>query len=230
MTVLTRILCLACVPVLAVGVAAPAFADDAAVDKAMVAKSQVPKSFGKPTNREFVAKAEDNAIVACESVTGEVLVSTAAPSTQFAVTIETKDKKTYTEVNEKVFVFKSAAQATDAFNELFNNLGTCSGSSTLKQPPDITDTITSGSYPGGEFADFWVNVGSVGRGGECSKPCRTVTRSVFVQAGRSIIQTWAYVNGKGQLTGKQKNDLADLAEGLATPWRNTKGAMFPLLL
>lgn len=221
----TRLVAVACVTLVAAGMAVPASADDAKVDKAMVAEKQVPKSFGTPTSREFVAKAEDKKIVACENAKGEVLVGTAAPGTQFSVTIEMKNKKTFTEVNEKVFVFDSAAKATDAFNQLFNNLGTCSGSTTLKQPPDITDTITSGSYPGGEYADFWVNVGSVGRGGECTKPCRTVTQSVFVQAGRSIIQTWAYINGKGQLTGKQRNDLADLAQELAAPWRNAKGSV-----
>jgi hypothetical protein len=45
-----------------------------------------------------------------------------------------------------------------------------------------------------------------------------VVQTVFVQAGTSIIQTWGYINGRGQLTGKQSNQLADLAEELGARW------------
>lgn len=219
MTLRTRILALAMTGLLAATASTPAFASDASADTKMLTEKQVPKSFGKPTSRDFVAKAEDKTIVACDTADGKALVSVPAPGIQYSVTIATKYKKTYTEVNEKVYVFDTATQATDAFNQLFNNLSTCNGSSTLKQPPDITDTITSGSYPGGQYADFWVNTGSVATGGaECKKPCRSVVQSVYVQAGTSIIKTWAYINGKGQLTGKQSNDLADLAETLAGAW------------
>jgi len=219
MTRRTRILALAMTGLLAATAASPAFASDATADMNMLTEKQVPKSFGTPTSRDFVAKAEDKKIVACDTADGKVLVSTDAPGTHYSVNIPTKNKKTYTELNETVYVYKTAKQATDAFNQLFNNLSKCTGSSTLKQPPDITDTITSGSYPGGQYADFWVNTGSVATGGDqCKKPCRWVVQAVYVQAGTSIIKTWAYINGKGQLTGKQSNDLADLAETLAGAW------------
>jgi hypothetical protein len=220
MTMRSRLLVLASITALtaaAVTVATPASAAPSP-EQRMLTEKDVPASFGTPKSREFVAKAEDKDIVACQDATGKVLVSTPAPSTQYSVTIETKNKKTYTEVNEKVYVFDTAKQATDAFNQLFNNLSKCTGTSTLKQTPAITDTLTSGSYPGGQYADLWVNDNSVARGGECKKPCRSVVQTVFVQAGTSIVQTWAYINGKGQLTGKQSNDLADLAEELGARW------------
>lgn len=199
--------------------AAPAFASDASADARMITVKDVPASFGKAKTRDFDAKLVGKVIGICDNASGTTLVSVPAPAKQYFVDIETATKN-YTDVMERVYAFPTPQAATDAFNTLFKDLSTCDGTSTLQQGgPDLTQTVTTGSYPGGEYADFWVNVKGTWTGGqECKKPCRTVVQAVYVQAGDAIVETVAYINGKGQLTGKQTNDLADLAEELGARW------------
>lgn len=186
----------------------------------MLTEKDVPASFGTPKSRDFDAKTVDTTIGICSSADGTTRVSVPAPPTQYIVDIETANKKTYTEVMERVYQFATPKDATDAFNSLFTNLSKCDGTTTLTQSgPDLTQTVTTGSYPGGEYADFWVNVQGTWRGApECKKPCRTVVQALYVQAGNAIVETSAYINGKGQLTGQQRNQLADLAEVLGARW------------
>lgn len=223
-----RLLALATVALLAASAATPALADHTNADQKMITKKDVPTSFGTETSRDFTDQVIDKTIGICDNASGETLVSTPAPIQQYVVDIETKNKKTYTSISERVYQFETPEQATASFNELVTNLATCNGTSTMEQgTPDLTQTVTTGSYPGGEYPDFWVNVQGTWTGGkECTKPCRTALQAVYVQAGKSIIETVAYINGKGRLTGKQSSDLADLAEVLADRWvTSSKGTV-----
>ena len=185
----------------------------------MMTEKDVPASFGTPKSRDFDAKPIDTSIGICGNASGKTLVSVPAPANQYLVDIETTFKKTYTEVMERVYKFDSADKAQSAFTQLFNKLSDCNGKSTLKQGgPDVTQRVTTGGYPGGEYADFWVNVSSTWRGGELKRPANTVVRAMYVQAGDAIVETVAYINGRPALNATQINDLADLAEEMGLRW------------
>jgi hypothetical protein len=206
---------------LAAGSASPIAANNAAVDRAMLTMKEVPASFGKATSRDFDAKIIGKTIGICDNAAGRTLVSVPAPPTQYLVDIETKNKKTYTEIFERVYQFGTEAKAQAAFTELSSKLTECNGTTSLtNQQPSLKQTVTTGTYPGGEFQDFWVNVSGTWSGGELKKPSRTVVNAVYTQAGNAIIETVAYINGRGKLTAKQRTDLADLAENLSNRFRN----------
>jgi hypothetical protein len=228
MTLRTCLLALASVALLAASAATPALADHTNADQIMITKKDVPTSVGTETSRDFTDQVIGKTIGICDNASGQTLVSVPAPTKQYVVGIETKNKKTYARISERVYQFETPEQATDSFNELLTSLATCNGTSTMEQgTPDLTQTVTTGSYPGGEYADFWVNVRGTWTGGkECAKPCRFALQAVYVQAGNSITETVAYINGKGRLTSKQSNDLADLAETLAGRWvTSSKGTV-----
>jgi hypothetical protein len=196
----------------------PALAAGSAEER-MLTKQDVPASFGTPTSYDFDAKIIGKAIGICDNASGQTLVSVAAPPKQFLVDIETKNKRTYTDVMERVYQFESEAKAQDAFTELSGKMSACDGTSTLKQGgPNLKQTVTTGSYPGGQYQDFWVNVSGTWTGGDLKKPSQTVLRAMYVQAGNALIETVAYVNGRSALTSQQIDDLADLAEVLAGRW------------
>jgi len=219
MTTFTRALAVAATGLMAATLASPVLAAENPAESRMLTKTDVPSSLGKPTSTDFDAKVIDKVIGICDNATGTTLVSVPAPALQFLVDIETKNKKTYTEVMERVYQFATPAAATAAFAELSDKLSTCNGTTTMtSSTPNLTQTVTTGSYPGGEFEDFWINVKGTWTGGELKKPSRTALRAIYVQAGDAIVETVAYINGKGQLTGRQGNDLADLAETLGSRW------------
>lgn len=218
-----RTVALASAAVLAAGAATPALAAHTNMDQKMIMEKDIPASFGTPTSRDFTDQVIGKVIGICSDASGQTLVSVPAPVKQYVVDIETKNKKTYTSISQRVYKFDTKQQATDAFDDLFNNLARCNGTTTMQQgTPDLTQTVTTGSYPGGELADFWVNVAGTWTGGqECKKPCRTTLQAVYVPADDTITETVAYVNGKGRLTPKQRNDLADLAMTLAERWSSS---------
>jgi hypothetical protein len=199
--------------------AGSAVATERSPERRMMTKADVPSSFGTPTSVDFDEKIIGKRIGICDNASGETLVSVPAPAKQYLVDIETKQAKTYTEVMERVYQFPSSQRARDAFNTLFNDLQSCNGTSKLtNQQPSVRQTVTTGSYPGGEYPDFWVNVVGTWTGGELKRPSRTVLQAVYVQAGNAIVETVAYVNGRSQLTKKQRDDLADLAMRLGQRW------------
>lgn len=198
--------------------AAPALAAGTA-EARMMTEKDVPASFGTPTSRDFDEKIVGKRIGICDNASGQTLVSVAAPPKQYLVDIETKNKRTYTDVMERVYKFDSEKSAQDAYTQLSGQTSTCNGTTTLKQGgPNLRQTVTTGSYPGGEYQDFWVNVSGTWTGGGLKKPTTTVVRAMYVQAGDAIIETVAYINGRGSLTATQQSDLADLAEVLAGRW------------
>lgn len=185
----------------------------------MMTEKDVPSSFGTPTSRDFDEKVIGKRIGICDNASGQTLASVPAPPKQYLVDIETTNKKTYTEVMERVYQFDSEAKAQDAFAQLSAQLGTCNGTTTLKQGgPNLRQTVTTGSYPGGQYQDFWINVAGTWTGGELKNPSRTVLQAVYVQAGNAIVETVAYINGRAALTTQQQTDLADLAEVLGGRW------------
>jgi hypothetical protein len=196
-----------------------ALANDRSAERRMMTKADVPSSFGTPTSSDFDAKIIGKRIGICDTASGETLVSVPAPAKQYVVDIETRNGKTYTEIMERVYQFPNAQRARDAFNTLFNDLQSCDGTTALtNQQPSLRQTVTTGSYPGGEYADFWINVSGTWSGGELKRPSRTVLQAVYVQAGNAIVETVAYINGRSQLTKKQRDDLADLAMQLGQRW------------
>lgn len=196
-----------------------ALANNKSAESRMMTKSDVPSSFGTPTSFDFDAKIIGNRIGICGNASGETLVSVPAPPKQYLVDIETRYQNTYTEVMERVYQFANASRAQTAFNKLFNDLATCNGTTTMRQPgSSLRQTVTTGSYPGGEYADFWVNVAGTWTGRDLSQPTRTVLQAVYVQAGNAIVETVAYINGRAKVTNKQSDDLADLAMQLAQRW------------
>ncbi len=198
--------------------ATPALAADTA-EARMMTEKDVPASFGTPTSRDFDEKIIGKRIGICDNASGQTLVSVTAPPKQYLVDIETKNKRTYTDVMERVYRFESAQAAQDAYAQLSGQASTCNGTTTLKQGgPNLKQTVTTGSYPGGQYQDFWVDVAGTWTGGGLKKPSTTVVRAIYVQAGDAIIETVAYINGRGSLTATQQSDLADLAEVLAGRW------------
>lgn len=190
-----------------------------ASESKMMTQKDVPASFGTPTSFDFDTKIIGKVIGICDNASGQTLVSVPAPKKQFLVDIETKNKKTYTEVFERVYQFSTAKKAEEAFTSLFNQLSTCNGTTSMTQDgPGLEQTVTTGSYPGGEYADFWVNVAGTWSGDDLQKPTRTVVNAVYVQAGDAIVETVAYINGRAALTPKQRNQLADLAMDLGARW------------
>lgn len=198
--------------------AAPALAAGTA-EARMMTEKDVPASFGTPTSRDFDEKIVGKRIGICDNASGQTLVSVAAPPKQYLVDIETKNKRTYTDVMERVYKFDSEKSAQDAYTQLSSQASSCDGTTTLKQGgPNLKQTVTTGSYPGGQYQDFWVNVTGTWTGGGLKKPTNTVVRAMYVQAGDAIVETVAYINGRGSLTATQQSDLADLAEVLAGRW------------
>lgn len=198
--------------------ATPALAADSA-EQRMMTEKDVPASFGTPTSRDFDAKIIGKSIGICDNASGQTLASVPAPGKQYLVDIETKNKRTYTDVMERVYQFESEQKAQDAFAKLSAQTSNCNGTTTLRQGgPNLKQTVTTGSYPGGEYQDFWVNVSGTWRGGGLTKPDTTIVRAMYVQAGDAIIETVAYINGRSSLTATQQTDLADLAEVLAGRW------------
>ncbi len=197
----------------------PALAAPNAADARMMTEKDVPASFGTPKSRDFDAKTIGKTIGICDNASGVTLVSVPAPAKQYLVDIETTNKKTYTEVFERVYQFPSADAAQKAFTSLFDRMGSCDGTSRLKQPgASLRQKVTTGSYPGGEYADFWVNVSGTWTGSDLKKPGLTIVRAMYVQAGDAIVETVAYINGRGALTDQQVTDLADLGETLGARW------------
>lgn len=203
---------------LIVATASPALAADSA-EKRMMTEQDVPASFGTPKSMDFDAKALDKRIGICDNASGSTLASVPAPPKQYLVDIETTYKRTYTEVMERVYQFDSQQKAQDAFAKLSAQTSNCDGTTTMKQlGPNLKQTVTTGSYPGGEYQDFWVNVSGTWTGGGLKKPSRDVVRAIYVQAGDAIVETVAYINGRAALNSTQGTDLADLAETLAGRW------------
>lgn len=198
--------------------ASPALAADSAETR-MMTEADVPASFGTPRSMDFDAKSLDKQIGICDNASGSTLASVPAPPRQYLVDIETTYKRTYTDVMERVYQFESEQKAQDAYARLSAQAGNCNGTTTMKQGgPNLKQTVTTGSYPGGQYQDFWVNVSGTWTGGGLKKPSRDVVRAMYVQAGDAIVETVAYINGRGALTGTQVTDLADLAEVLAGRW------------
>lgn len=185
----------------------------------MMTQKDVPASLGTPTSFDFDTKIIGKTIGICDNASGQTLVSVPAPKKQYLVDIETKNKKTYTEVFERVYQFPDAKKAEAAFTNLFNQRDTCNGTTSMTQDgPSLQQTVTTGSYPGGEYADFWVNVSGTWSGDDLQKPTRTVVNAVYVQAGNAIIETGVYINGRSSLTAPQRNQVADLAMELGARW------------
>ena len=198
--------------------ATPALAAESA-DQRMMTEQDVPAAFGTPTSRDFDAKALDKRIGICDNASGSTLASVPAPPKQYLVDIETTYKRTYTEVMERVYEFDSEQKAQDAFAKLSAQTSNCEGTTTMKQGgPNLKQTVTTGSYPGGQYQDFWVNVSATWTGGGLKRPSRDIVRAMYVQAGDAIVETVAYINGRGALNATQQSDLADLAEVLAGRW------------
>jgi hypothetical protein len=201
------------------GSISPAVANNAAAERRMMTQKDVPASFGKPTSFDFDAKVIGKKIGICDNAQGQTLVSVPAPPRQFLVDIETKNKKTYTEVMERVWQFSSPQQAQSAYTQLSSNLATCNGTTTMEQDgPGLSQTVTTGSEPGGANQSFWINVSGTWSGGDLPAPTRTALYAVYVQAGNAIVETIAYINGRAQLTAKQRGDLARLAQRNGTRW------------
>lgn len=190
-----------------------------AAEKAMLKQKDVPASFGTPTSYDFDAKISDKTIGICDSAEGQTLVSVPAPPTQYIVDVETKNKKTYTSVMERVYQFDSADKAKAAFDQLKGQLATCDGTTSLTtQEPSLTQTNTTGSFADAALDNFWVNVAGTWRGGELKKPSRTALLAIYVQSGNAIVETVAYINGRAKLTNTQINDLGTLAIELGQRW------------
>jgi hypothetical protein len=205
---------------LGVAFISPAHANPAA-EKAMLTESDVPRSFGKPQSKDFDAKIVGKAIGICGTAQGETLVRVPAPPTQYIVDIETKNKKTYTEVMERVYQFGSADKATAAFDQLKSQLSTCNGTTSItSQTPSVTQTNTTGTYTEIDAENFWINNSATWRGGELKKPSRTVLQGIYTLADTAIVETVVYINGRSKLTSMQEKDLANLANTMTNRFRN----------
>ena len=202
---------------LVAGAISPAMANPAA-ERKMLTEKDVPASFGKPQSRDFDAKIVGKTIGICGTAQGQTLVSVPAPPTQFLVDVETKNKKTYTEVMERVYQFDSADKAKAAFDQLNGQRSTCDGTTTMtSQTPSITQTNATGTYDQAGN-NFWVSSSGNWSGGDLKKPSRTALLAIYVLSGDAIVETVAYINGRAQFTTKQTNDLIALAQELGDRW------------
>ena len=207
----------------------PASANPAA-EQAMLTQKDVPSSFGSPKSFDFDAKIIGKTIGICDTAEGQTLVSVPAPATQYLVDIETKNKKTYTEIFERVYKFDSAAGAQSAFTQLKGQLATCNGTTSLtSQTPALSQTTTTGTYPQLDNV-FWVNNSGTWTGGELKKPSRTVIRANYALVDDAIVEVAAYINGRGKLTAAQTRGLNAMSQAAFCRWApSTGGCAFDAL-
>jgi hypothetical protein len=186
----------------------------------MLNETEVPAIFGKAKDYDFNSKVIGKSIGICGTPEGKTLVSVPAPSSQFVVDIETRNKKTYTDVMERVYQFPTAAAAQASFQTLATGLSTCNGVRTAANGPtgSIKDITSTGSPAGGEYEVFFVQVNARFNDTDKRYRDRTSVLGVYTQAGDAIIETFAYVNPATRISVKQRNALLDLGQQLSAKW------------
>jgi hypothetical protein len=185
--------------------------------------ADVPPSLGQPYSSEFSKKPLDYVIntTLCTDSKGGLLVSMPASKPQFSSKIVMKpQKKIFTSVNERVFVYPSVDAASAAYTQLATEVVKCAGTiaGPADEDPKVTDTYANGSSPGGAYQNFWVQDSTVFDSKRALQDGKTVTYTVYSQAGNSIVQTELYVDGRTRVQLAQKNDLQELAMTLSAKW------------
>ncbi|MDO9486440.1 MAG: hypothetical protein Q7K25_10320 [Actinomycetota bacterium] len=189
-----------------------------------LAVSDIPASFGQSQDFVFSKKPKDYAttITLCSDSKGDPMVSIPASTPQyFAQSImKPKKKNVFTNVSERIYVYSSPEAAAAAYLQLSQEVVKCTG--TIPGPagedPKVTDTYAHGSSPGGQYQNFWVQDSTVFESKNPLNAGKTVTLSVYSQAGDAVIQTEVYIDGRPRVPPKQKSDIQGLALTLSSKW------------
>lgn len=189
----------------------------------VLSAADVPASIGQPKTVNFSKQVKDYAktITLCTDAKGSPLASIPAPTPQYFVQSQMKpNKKTFTNVFERVYVYPTAEAATAAYTQLSQEVAKCTG--TLPGPadedPTVTDTYANGSSPGGQFQNFWVQDSTIFTSKNPLHAAKTVSFAVYSQAGDAVIHTEVYLDGRPRVTAAQKVDLQQLAMTLSSKW------------
>jgi len=210
--------------VLVVGAAAVSNADTSTPRSRMMTKAQVPASFGVAKNYSYSKKPSDafKTIALCSDAEGESMFAIPAPKSQYFAESEVagKRKNEYVSVSERVYRYPSAAEAATAYTQLSQGAATCSGTQATApgSDPRVLDTFANGSSPGGAYQNFWVSDATTYSSRDPQHNGRTITMTVYSQAGNAIIQTGGYINGRLRMTTAQANDLQTLAMTVSSQW------------
>ena len=216
---------------LAAAVAPSALADGhgtgSGIDKQrMMRKSDVPAVLGKTTSYGFTNRSLDRSLGICEDANGKV-TSIVAPTRQAWVTIENKATKAapYSSEDEFVYQYDSTDAATAAFKALATAAAACTGATSGKDPGStqitLTTTLSTGTVPvGAAGAATWVQESTAytAPAGFPANGAKTVSYTVFAQAGDAITSTVYYVNGSDGISPAQVTATQQLAQGNAMRW------------
>lgn len=204
--------------------AVAAQADTSTPKSRMMTKAQVPTSFGIAKNWSYTKKPSDAAktITLCSDPEGTSMFAIPAPRTQYFAESEVTAarKQDYVSVSERVYRYPSAAEATAAYAQLVQGAATCTGTKATAagSDPRVTDVFANGSSPGGQYQNLWVSDATTFTSKDPQHNGRTITMTVYSQAGNAIIQTAGYINGRPRLTSGQADDLQTLAMTLSAQW------------
>lgn len=190
----------------------------------VLATADIPASFGQAQGFEFSKKPKDftKTITLCTDSKGDPLASIAASTPQYFAQsqMKPKQKNVFTNVFERVYVYPSAQEATAAYAQLAQEVTKCAGTvaGPADEDPSVVDTYANGSSPGGQYQNFWVQDSTTFTSRDPLLAGKTVTFTVYSQAGDAVIQTEVYVDGRARVTAAQKNDLQQLSMTLSSKW------------
>ncbi len=188
----------------------------------MLSKADVPAIFGTPKSYEFTNKIDklNKIIVPCASADNKALYSQPASKVQNWADIETKNGATYTDVNEKVYQYNSAANAAAAFASLSKGVAACVGTTTnVANGSRYQDTYQNGNFPGTAFQNVWVEDDSFdGVIGDKTRQAHTSTFSVYSLSGNAIVDTFVYINGQDKFPPAEISAMQDLSMKLSAKW------------
>ena len=208
---------------LALGAAGAAQAGNATPKARVLTSADITASLGRPFSSEFSKKPIDDVknVTLCTDNKGGPLVFVPAPKRQYSSKIVMKpQRKVFSSVNERVFVYPSVDAASAAYAQLSSEVSKCTGvvAGPAHEDPKVTDTFANGSSPGGAYQNFWVQDSTVFDSTRPLENDKTVTYAVFSQAGNAVIHTELYVDGRTEVTLAQKNDLQQLSMTLSARW------------
>ncbi len=210
--------------VLAFGVTAMNSASAAPAKPRMLSSADIPASLGTPYSSDFSKRPLDYVknLTLCSDSKGGPLVYVPASKPQYSskIRMEPQKHKVFTSTNERVYVYPSVEAATAAYTQLAQEVLKCTGivAGPADEDPRVTDTYANGSSPGGQFQSFWVQDSTVFASKRQLENDKTVTYTVYSQAGNSVIGTELYIDGRTTVPAVQKSDLQQLAMKLSSKW------------
>ncbi|MDO8731815.1 MAG: sensor domain-containing protein [Actinomycetota bacterium] len=190
----------------------------------VLSSADVPASFGQTFSFDFSKKPIDYVknVTLCTDSKGGPLAFIPASTPQYSAknVMKPQKKNVFTSVNERVFVYPSAEAAAAAYTQLAQEVLKCTGTMAgpVDEDPKVSDTYANGSSPGGQYQNFWVQDSTVFKSKDPLQDGKTVTFTVYSQAGDAVIQTDVYIDGRPRVKAAQKVDLQQLSMTLSSKW------------